>query len=315
MKKSNRILLTVLLALAVILVVASFAAGNYMLGYALTPKPGDNPVHMSENAPKPAEDMFEWRDAMSETGAFRDTSIIVDGISLNAMYLRAPQDSRKTVICIHGYTATPGMMLEYARIFRDSLGYNVLMPALRYHGKSDGTAIQMGWLDRLDIEQWMTEAHNMFNDTLMVVHGVSMGGATTMMVSGEKLPGYVRGFIEDCGYSSVWEQFSLQLKDMGLPKFPIMHCASILCWLKYGWNFKEASSVDQLANCTLPMLFIHGDSDEVVPVEMAYANFAAKVNGYKELWIVPETTHAMSLRTHPDEYLSRVRTFLTEHVE
>lgn len=54
----------------------------------------------------------------------------------------------------------------------------------------------------------------------MVVHGISMGAATTMMVSGEAQQPFVKCFVEDCGYTSVWDEFSFQLKDMfGLPEF------------------------------------------------------------------------------------------------
>lgn len=39
-----------------------------------------------------------------------------------------------------------------------------------------------------------------------------------MMVSGEKTPEYITCFVEDCGYTSVWDQFSKELKGLfGLP--------------------------------------------------------------------------------------------------
>ena len=61
----------------------------------------------------------------------------------------------------------------------------------------------------------------------MVVHGVSMGAATTMMVSGEELPPYVKCFVEDCGYTSVWDEFKGELKNQfGLPAFPLLDVAS-----------------------------------------------------------------------------------------
>ena len=59
----------------------------------------------------------------------------------------------------------------------------------------------MGWKDRWDVLQWMNIANEIFGDsTQMVVHVISMGGATTMMVSGEEQKPFVRCFVEDCGY-------------------------------------------------------------------------------------------------------------------
>lgn len=54
----------------------------------------------------------------------------------------------------------------------------------------------------------------------MAVHGISMGGATTMMVSGEEQQPFVKCFVEDCGYTSVWDEFSHELKSsFFLPPF------------------------------------------------------------------------------------------------
>lgn len=135
----------------------------------------------------------------------------------------------------------------------------------------------------------MNIANEIFGDsTQMVVHGISMGGATTMMVSGEKQQPYVKCFVEDCGYTSVWDEFSHELKSsFHLPAFPLMYTTSWLCEKKYGWNFKEASSLKQVEKCELPMLFIHGDKDTYVPTWMVYPLYEAKPEP-KELWIVPE---------------------------
>ena len=196
-------------------------------------------------------------------------------------------------------------------MYRDDLNYNVLAPDLHYHGLSEGRAVQMGWLDRLDIIRWIDVAHNVWDDDFMVIHGVSMGGATTMMVSGEPLPAYVRAFVEDCGYSSVWDQFAHNLKDMFcLPPFPVLNSASTVCKHRYGWGFKEASSLAQLTKCDRPMLFIHGENDDFVPTAHVYKNYEAKTEGYKELWIAPGSAHATAYKDHPAEYTERVRAFL-----
>ena len=153
---------------------------------------------------------------------------------------------------------------------------NVLLPDLHGHGKSEGKAIQMGWNDRKDIEQWIPIAEQMFRDShhpsRIVLHGVSMGAATTMNVSGDKgIPSYVKAYIEDCGYTSVRDEFADQLKaQFGIPEFPLLPITSQLCQMKYGWNFYEASSLRQIAHCYRPMLFIHGDNDTYVPSWMVH---------------------------------------------
>ena len=200
-------------------------------------------------------------------------------------------------------------------LYNHDLRYNILLPDLHYHGRSEGRAIRMGWLDRLDVLRWMEVANALFGgNTQMVVHGISMGAATTMMVAGEPQRPYVKCFVEDCGYTSVWDEFSNELKtSFGLPAFPLMYTASWLCDLKYGWNFREASALAQVAKCELPMLFIHGDADDYVPTWMVYPLYEAKP-GEKELWLVPGAGHAYSYRDNREEYTAVVRAFVGKYV-
>ena len=121
-------------------------------------------------------------------------------------------------------------------------------------------------------------------------------------------------FVEDCGYTSVWEQFAKELNgQFGLPAFPLLDAASALCAVKYGWNFREASALEQVRKSALPMLFIHGDADDYVPTEMVYPLYEAKP-GEKELWVVPGAAHAMSYRDNREEYTRRVGEFVGKYI-
>jgi hypothetical protein len=168
----------------------------------------------------------------------------------------------------------------------------------------------MGWKDRLDALHWLKT----FQTDTMVVHGVSMGAATTMMLSGEQMPDGIKDlrFVEDCGYTSVWDEFSGQLKEQfGLPAFPLMYSTSLLCKLRYGWSFGEASALEQVRKCHYPMLFIHGNTDTFVPSEMVYPLYEAKP-GAKELWIAEGAEHALSYKEHKAEYVSKIKAFVTQ---
>lgn len=152
-------------------------------------------------------------------------------------------------------------------------------------------------------------------NTEMVVHGLSMGSATTMMVSGEEetVPSCVKCYIEDCGYTSVWDEFGGELKNQfGLPTFPLMDATSIACKLRYGWSFKEASALKQVEKCRRPMLFIHGDADDFVPTKMVYPLYEAH-HGPKDMWIAEGSAHAMAYHDHPEEYVKEVKSFLQKY--
>ena len=302
-----------------LLVLVGLLAGGsiYMINFSLRPENRGKDMEgsftfMREKYPQ----IIPWVDSLQNHHALRDTFIISpDGIRMHAFYARAMKPTSHTAIIVHGYTDNAIRMFHIGYLYNHSLNYNILLPDLRYTGLSEGDAIQMGWLDRKDVMQWIDIAPALFGDSLQaVVHGISMGAATTMMVSGEPQRPFVRCFVEDCGYTSVWDEFSFQLKDMfGLPEFPLMYTTGWLCNAKYGWNFREASSLEQVRKCSLPMLFIHGDADTYVPTWMVYPLYEAKSEP-KELWIVPGATHAMSYRDYPQEYTERVKKFVGKYI-
>lgn len=308
MKKAIFILLAVLS-------LNSCVVGRYMCKYALLPEEhGNDFAGDREKTESRYPGIIAWYDGLHDAGVFRDTSLIGEGgYKLHAVFAPAqdPASAQGTAVVVHGYTDNHLCFLNLVRMYRDDLNYNVMVPDLHYHGYSEGQAVQMGWLDRFDVRRFAEMAHEIWGDDFLVVHGVSMGAATTMMLSGDDLPEYFRAFVEDCGYSSVWDQFAHNLKDsFHLPPFPVLNSASIVCRRKYGWDFKEASSVDQLAKCDRPMLFIHGDKDDFVPFEHLYKNYDAKTQGYKEMWVAPGSEHAMAFKDHPVEYTQHVRDFL-----
>lgn len=129
-----------------------------------------------------------WTDSLERAGALRDT-VIVDpqGVRLHALYAAAPEPTDRTAVIVHGYTDCAVRMLMIGYLYNHDLRYNVLLPDLHYHGRSEGRAIRMGWLDRLDVLRWMEVADTLFGgNTQMVVHGISMGAATTMMLAASR---------------------------------------------------------------------------------------------------------------------------------
>ena len=300
-----------------VLALSSCMAGKFMSGFALQPKVHgvDDIERTRHKADSLMPGSTAWYDGLKAQGILKDTwTTSWDGKKIHACYVPAarPEDAQGTAIVIHGYGDNHLVFLYLVRMYRDQFNYNVLFPDLQYHGYSEGDEIQMGWYDRLDIEKWIPIAHEIFNDDFMVLHGVSMGGATVMMTSGDRLPGYVKCFVEDCGYASVVKQFNSNRKQsFGFIPPDVLQSASAVTKKRYGWGFWEASSTDQLAKCVLPMLFIHGDADDFVPFSHLQLNYDAKKYGYKEKWVAEGAVHANAYAKHPEEYQKRCLGFLT----
>ncbi len=313
-KKLLKTIWTVAVILLAVLFIAPFAMLNMSIGI-------DNPGKGLSRIPEGISSQFpearKWADSLQQTGILKDTFIYnPKGLRMHAFYAAAPSPTTKTAVIVHGYTDNATGMLRLGHLYHQRLGYNILLPDLHYSGESEGDAFQMGWLDRVDVIQWMQVANAIYGgNTQMVVHGISMGAATTMMVSGEPQPAYVKCFVEDCGYTSVWDEFAhVFTRDYKLPAFPLLHLSSALCKLKYGWSFREASSLEQVKKCTLPMLFIHGDKDDYVPTWMVYPLYEAKP-APKELWVVPDAAHDDSYPMYQQEYTEKVRQFTYKYIQ
>lgn len=235
-------------------------------------------------------------------------------IRLSATYVPAAQPTTDSVIIAHGYKGNGETMANYAKMFHD-LGYNVLMPDDRAHGHSSGKYISFGWLDRLDYQKWIQRLiQKVGADARVILYGVSMGGATVEMLSGEKLPEQVRCIIADCGYSNIDDEMSCLLKrTFHLPKYPFLPAVSVLNVYRQGFQLKQVSSVERLHHNYRPTLFIHGEKDAYVPVSMANANFDA-TRGPKEKWIVKNATHAESFWVDPDNYRDHVKSFIDRYL-
>jgi Hydrolases of the alpha/beta superfamily len=317
-KKVLNIVRYVLIGLLIIFLGILTCGSFYMLNYSLNSNhrgkdEAGSYKYMYENYPY----LHSWVDSLKQASALKDTFIIGnENTKVHAYFIPANHPTKKTALIIHGYTDNAIRMFMIGHLYNHEMNYNVLLPDLHAHGRSQGSAIQMGWKDRLDILKWINVTKGIYGDsTEIVIHGISMGAATTMMVSGEQLPANVKCFVEDCGYTSVWDEFSKELKNQfGLPEFPLLDATSLLCKIKYGWSFKEASALNQVRKCHLPMFFIHGNADTYVPTSMVYPLYKAKPEP-KELWIVPGAEHAKSYKQNPKLYLAKVKAFTDLYIK
>ena len=303
----------ILAVLLLVLIIGSFT----MLDMALKPTYGKGRdlegamARMRKEYPH----TIAWLDSLQTHEALKDTFIHTEnGRRLHAFYVRAPKVTEKTAILLHGYTDKAIRMLPIGYIYHHLIGYNVLLPDIHAHGESDGDVIQMGWKDCKDIKLWSKLADKIFGTkTKQVVHGISMGGFMTMVLAGEEMP-QMAAFVDDCGYTSVWDEFANELKaSFGLPEFPLMYTTSLLCKIRYGWSFGEADAVKKVRKSEKPIFFIHGDKDRYVPTHMVHTLYEAKPQP-KELWLTPGVEHAMSYYTYPEEYAQRVVNFCQKYL-
>ncbi|MGY3778837.1 alpha/beta hydrolase [Isobaculum melis] len=314
MKRRNKWLLTLGITATVVLGAAT-AAGNYFYSVAIATNKKEF-LENDKNLPE-KEKVDIWKAEKEWYQSVQQETITMtsdDNLTLVATYIPAEKPSKKVAILAHGYAGNRTNMAAFAKLYYD-MGFNILVPDARGHGESQGDYIGFGWHERLDYVRWIDEmiAKN-GKESEIALFGISMGGATVMMTSGEALPDNVKVIVEDCGYSSVNEELAYQLKEMyNLPAFPLVPITSVVTQIRAGYNFDEASAVKQLEKNKTPMLFIHGDQDTFVPTEMLDEVYTASP-AEKEKHIFEGAGHGESYGKHKAAYKELVTTFIEKYI-
>lgn len=270
---------------------------------------GDNLGHFPEYMVKADREARKW---LGSAGTEPVSVISRDGLTLNGVMLDA--GDKKWVILVHGYRGEGSEMASYARRYLER-GYSVLIPDLRAHGRSEGSIIGMGWLDRLDVLQWIDVVTARRPDAEIVLHGQSMGSAAVLMTSGEKMPCNVRAVVADCGYTGVWEMFGSVLKSwFHIGPFPVLNIANSYFMAHGGYDLRKADACAQVRKSVTPTLFIHGEADQFVPPRMVKKLYDA-ASCEKDMFTVPGAGHIESQFKNPETYYSRLDSFLGKYVK
>lgn len=236
----------------------------------------------------------------------------MDGLNLQGYYV-PKENARYTIVVIHGYHSNAHRMSEYARTFYEAFDCDLFLPDLRGHGASEGDIVGYGWLDKEDIKKWVSLVHEKHPERPIVLFGVSMGGGTVNFLANQIMPG-VKVLIEDCGYSTLYEELNYQCKqETHLPILPFYYGVNKKVKKHDGYSIKEADGLKTVSQAKYPMLFIHGLDDEVVPSKMVFDLYNA-CTSEKQLFFVKDTKHADSLKNERQAYLDTMNDFINEHL-
>lgn len=308
----------ILLAVIVVAAAGLVYAGFYFYGVAIKRAPKDFLAKTPDLKVDPPVAGASWGEGAEwiSRQQFREVELRSDdGLKLKGYFLPSERAEGRTAIIAHGYSGKGKDMGATAKIYYEHSGYNVLIPDARGHGQSEGDYIGFGWPERRDYLKWIEFVlQETGPQAQIVLHGVSMGGATVLMASGEELPPQVKAVVADCGYSSVKAQLSYQLRRMyHLPGFPFIHFASLITRIKAGYFFGEASALKQVRKAKVPILFIHGDADKFVPFFMMEDLYQA-CSAPKDKLVVHGAGHGLAYDTDKSEYIARVDNFIARYV-
>ena len=240
-----------------------------------------------------------------------------DGIRLTARYIPAEKETKKFVICIHGHNCNgPDEMSHLFPFYHNEMGFNYFLPDLRGHGRSGGNIIGFSALDYKDINRWIDYLIDRFGEDIeIMLHGISMGASTSLLVNNNNPRPQVKLIIEDCGFTSAFEEVSVTTRS--IVKFLrtdfIIHFINFHCKLIAGYDLKkDANPLATMKNAKNPVLFIHGEADVKVPFDMCGKLYDACPTD-KDILTVPDAVHAYCYYDAKEAYDEKMRSFIAKH--
>jgi len=236
------------------------------------------------------------------------------GYALKGTYIPNPNPTEKTLIFLHGFTENRLAGLNYRNLYLNA-GFNLLLVDSRAHGESGGDSVTWGVYEKFDLDQWVGWVRQRFPAGVIGVHGISMGAATALLHAEQnEAKKRVAFYIADSSYTD-FETMLAPLAEQRLhvsgniPFRYVWPYANVVAYIKSQFTFYEASPIRAVRHVTTPILFIHGESDKLVPVFMSQELYNATL-GPRQIYTFPEAGHVGSFFNDRARYSLAVNGFI-----
>ncbi|HPJ24048.1 MAG TPA: alpha/beta hydrolase, partial [Bacillota bacterium] len=218
-----------------------------------------------------------------------------DNLKLHGYYI--PSFNKKSnlmAIVVHGYQSKATDMIIIGQMYA-RMGFQVILTDLRGHGESQGTFTTFGHYEKYDLKKWINFATRTYGSDLeILIHGVSMGAAITMLSLGLDIPNNVKFLLLDSGFTEVGKTFTNTRRSKGLKIFYLG--LNIITYSKHKYILRQIRPIKQMRKNTIPFLIIQGELDTAVPLSMAKKLYDVSLANKKDLLIVKNSKHALGFR-------------------
>jgi uncharacterized protein len=197
-----------------------------------------------------------------------------DGVRLNGWFVPATgsaPEPQAVMIWFHGNAGNISHRLDNLRRFHDELGVSVFLFDYREYGRSEGSVSEEGTYRDAEAALGYLTSRTGLNAGRLVYFGRSLGAAVAIDLALKAPP---RALILESPMTSI--------RDMA---------RAVLPYLPTGFLIRtEYDSLSKIEKVRAPLLILHGDRDEVVPIEQGRRLFGA-AHPPKEFYAIPGASH------------------------
>ena len=235
-----------------------------------------------------------------------------DDLLLRGWFLDSP-GARATVVLLHDAAGTRSdhaqglLRLQHDYVRR---GYHVLAFDLRGRGESSGGRDCLGGGEQQDVAAAVAFARRRGGPVPLVLHGFGLGGALAIAAVADGV--HAAAVVADSPFASAREHLRRRWRRLPAPLFRSG------CWVAHRLfraDVDALSPIDVIAQVApTPVLLIHGEDDDEVPVAHSVNIAAAAFDPGNELWTVAGAGHCEAYAGDPQHYLLRCLTFIEQAV-
>jgi len=225
---------------------------------------------------------------------YEEVWLSVDEQKLNAWWIESSQPYSPVLLYLHGNGSNLGDLVEVGRFFHN-LGISILLIDYRGYGHSQGNFpdeksvyedAEVAW--KYLVEERKIPAQNIF------VYGSSLGGAIAIELA--KREPQMAGVIIEASFTSIKE-----IADYRMPW--------LIVFPKWLFLTQYFDSITKVKSLQVPLLFIYGSADEVIPPYMSENLFKASSEP-KYILMIPNAGHNNIQQYGGEKYRQTLLTFL-----
>ena len=219
-----------------------------------------------------------------------------DGLNLNGWYVpgkkSSPDDNLHTLLWFHGNSGNINRRLDNIKMLHDRVPVNVFIFDYRQYGRSEGKITEQGtYIDSRAALAYLRSRSDVNNETI-IFFGRSLGSAISVELAVKEK---CRALILETPFTSI--------KEMGKKLYPYLPFTFFLR-TKY-------DTLSKIGDIKVPTLIMHGDKDELVPIEQGKILYE-QANEPKEFYTIPGAMHNDTHIVGGEEYFDVIREFVNK---
>lgn len=237
-----------------------------------------------------------------------------DGNKLLGWYL--PSRTQKiTFVMTHGMFRSRYEMLDRSiDLWKE--GYGVLLYDLRHHRQSSGEYSSLGFYEKNDVIAATKFANEQAPDNKIVLMGVSMGAAATLLASTElaqsPLSKQIIAIVAESSFLSFRDVVYHHCELAHFPTFPFGFLITNITAFRMNFKVDDFDLLAAVKKIPYPILFIGSSADKRMPIETVLEPlYGAASNPNKAKYIVNGATHGKAYELAQKDYIKTVIDFIS----